>query len=225
MSGKYLEVVEPKLLVFTSSALDKKSKPIFNVFNTITFAEQDGKTKLIMHASVSEATPEAAPHIAGMEEGWTQSLVRLEEFIAKETKNVSNRINFSKVWSGWSSYLQSVLRIVAAFMFMLAGTVNLFAFPAGTPPQGGTVHLISQLGFGSILEIFGGGLLLLGLFTRPIAFLLAGEMAVAYFQFHFPGSVWPVINGGVPAVIYCFVWLYFSAAGAGPWSLDAKLGK
>jgi len=84
---------------------------------------------------------------------------------------------------------------------------------------------MSQVGLGAILEAFGGGLLLVGLFTRPVAFLLAGEMAVAYFQFHAPQSLWPTINSGVPAVLYCFVWLYFSAAGAGPWSLDSRRGK
>jgi putative oxidoreductase len=128
-------------------------------------------------------------------------------------------------WMTAGPRLQSVLRIVAAIMFMLAGSTKLFAFPAGIPPNGGTVTLISQLGIGAALEVFGGALLLLGLFTRPVAFLLAGEMAVAYFQFHFPHGFWPVMNGGVPAVLYCFLWLYFSAAGAGPWSLDAKRGK
>jgi putative oxidoreductase len=133
--------------------------------------------------------------------------------------------NLTLKWSSWGPQLQSVLRIVAAIMFMLAGSTKLFAFPAGIPPSGGTVKLLSQLGLGASMEFFGGALLLLGLFTRPVAFLLAGEMAVAYFQFHFPNSFWPVMNGGVPAVLYCFVWLYFSAAGAGPWSLDAKREK
>ncbi len=128
-------------------------------------------------------------------------------------------------WSGWGPRLQSVLRIVAASMFVLAGTMKLFAFPAGIPPDGGTVPLMSQMGLAGILETFGGGLLLLGLFTRPVAFLLAGEMAVAYFQFSFPQSIWPVLNGGAPAALYSFVWLYFSAAGAGPWSLDAMRGE
>jgi len=128
-------------------------------------------------------------------------------------------------WVTLGPRLQSVLRIVAAIMFMLAGSTKLFAFPAGIPPNGGTMTLISQLGLGATLEVFGGALLLLGLFTRPVAFLLSGEMAVAYFQFHFPQNFWPVMNGGVPAVLYCFLWLYFSAAGAGPWSLDAKRGK
>jgi putative oxidoreductase len=129
--------------------------------------------------------------------------------------------NLIAKWSAWAPRLQSVLRIVAAFMFIQAGTMKLFAFPAGIPPNGGTVALMSQAGLGGILETLGGVLLLLGLFTRPVAFLLAGEMAVAYFQFHFPQSFWTVINGGISAALYCFVWLYFSAAGAGPWSLDA----
>jgi putative oxidoreductase len=116
-----------------------------------------------------------------------------------------------------------VLRIVAAFMFMLSGTMKLFAFPVGVPPNGGTVKLLSQVGLGGFLEAFGGLLLLVGLFTRPVAFVLAGEMAVAYFQFHFPQSFWPVMNNGVPAALYCFLWLFFSAAGPGPWSVDAWL--
>jgi putative oxidoreductase len=133
--------------------------------------------------------------------------------------------NLVTKWSSLGPIMQSVLRIVAAIMFMLAGSTKLFAFPSGIPPNGGTVALISQLGIGAMLEVFGGSFLLFGLFTRPIAFLLSGEMAIAYFQFHSPSSVWPVMNGGVPAVLYCFLWLYFSAAGAGPWSLDARRGK
>jgi putative oxidoreductase len=133
--------------------------------------------------------------------------------------------NFVTKWSAWAPQLQSVLRIVAAIMFFLAGTTKLFAFPAGMPPNGGTAALMSEIGIGGVLEVFGGALLLLGLFTRPVAFLLAGEMAIAYFQFHFPNGFWPTVNGGVAAALYCFVWLYFSAAGAGPWSLDAMRGK
>ena len=128
-------------------------------------------------------------------------------------------------WPAWEPHLRSVLRIAAAYMFMLAGTTKLFAFPAGVPPNGGTVPWISELGLGGALEVFGGGLVLLGLFTRPVAFVLAGEMAVAYFQFHFPKGFWPTVNGGMSAALYCFVWLYFSAAGAGPWSLDARREK
>jgi putative oxidoreductase len=126
-------------------------------------------------------------------------------------------------WSTWGPRLQSVLRIVAAFIFMQSGTMKLFAFPAGVPPNGGTVKLVSQAGLGGFLEVFGGLLLLVGLLSRPAAFVLAGEMAVAYFQFHFPQGFWPVMNNGVPAALYCFLWLFFSAAGPGPWSVDAWL--
>jgi putative oxidoreductase len=128
-------------------------------------------------------------------------------------------------WSGWGPQLQSVLRIVAAFMFILSGTSKLFAFPVGMPPDGATASFLTEAWIGGGLEVFGGGLLLLGLFTRPVAFILAGEMAVAYFQFHYPQGFWPTVNQGMPAVLYCFIWLYFSAAGAGPWSLDARRGK
>lgn len=133
--------------------------------------------------------------------------------------------NIVAKWVSWAPELRSVLRIVAALPFILSGTMKLFAFPAGIPPDGGTIALMSQIGIGAILEVFGGGLLLVGLFTRPVAFLLSGEMAVAYFQFHAPQGFWPTMNGGIPAILYCFIWLYFSAAGAGPWSLDAKREK
>ncbi len=131
----------------------------------------------------------------------------------------------SAAWSAWAPRLLSVLRIVAAFMFITFGSTKLFAFPAGIPPNGGTVPFLSQMWFGAVIEVFGGALLLLGFCTRPIAFVLAGEMAVAYFQFHFPKGFWPSMNGGANAALFCLVWLYFSAAGAGPWSLDALRGK
>jgi putative oxidoreductase len=124
-------------------------------------------------------------------------------------------------WAACAPQLRSVLRIVGALIFITEGTTKLFAFPAGIPPDGHAVHIMSQLGAAGILEFTGGLLLLIGLFTRPVAFILAGEMAIAYFQFHFPHSPWPTINQGMPAVLYCFIWLYISAAGPGPWSLDA----
>ena len=128
-------------------------------------------------------------------------------------------------WPAQASRILGACRIVAAFVFMQSGTMKLFAFPIGVPPNGGTVSLTSQAGLGGILEVFGGALLLVGLFTRPVAFLLAGEMAVAYFQFHAPQSFWLVVNGGTPAVLFCFLWLYLSAAGAGAWSLDGLRAK
>lgn len=124
-------------------------------------------------------------------------------------------------WTAWAPELLSVLRMIAAAAFILAGTSKLFAFPVGMPPNGGTASFPSQVWIGGFLEVFGGLLLLVGLFTRPVAFVLAGEMAVAYFQFHFPQSFWPTVNGGVAAMLYCFLFLYISAAGPGPWSIDA----
>jgi putative oxidoreductase len=124
-------------------------------------------------------------------------------------------------WQSLEPQFRSLLRMVAGFMFFLAGTTKLFAWPAVGP--GSHAELFSQLGLAGILETVGGFLLMIGLFTRPVAFIVAGEMAVAYFQAHLPRSFWPTVNGGQNAALYCFIWLYFSAAGAGPWSLDAKL--
>jgi putative oxidoreductase len=125
------------------------------------------------------------------------------------------------VASTLSPYLRSVLRIVVAILFIAHGTQKLVGYPGARPP----VELMSLLGLASVLETFGGALLLLGLFTRPVAFLLAGEMAVAYFRGHAPNGFWPLLNRGEPAVLFCFIWLYLAAAGPGPWSLDALLGR
>jgi putative oxidoreductase len=119
----------------------------------------------------------------------------------------------------WSARLRSILRIVAAFLFIAHGTQKLFAWPVSEPQS--VVPLVSLQGLAGVLEVFGGLLLLLGLFTRPVAFVLAGEMAVAYFKAHAPRDFWPILNNGELAVLYCFLFLYFAAAGGGPWSLDA----
>jgi putative oxidoreductase len=121
----------------------------------------------------------------------------------------------------WSPQLLSVLRIVAAALFLSHGTLKLFGFPAtpGQPPFSPPMGSLPWIG--GVLETFGGVLLLLGLFTRPVAFLLSGEMAVAYFMMHAPHGSWPLVNGGEAAVLFCFIWLYFAAAGPGPWSVDA----
>ena len=126
-------------------------------------------------------------------------------------------------WKAFSPQLLSVLRIVSAFILIPSGTMKLFAWPMGMPPDGRTAELLSQAGIGGILETFGGALLLLGLFSRPVAFILSGEMAVAYFQFHAPQGFWPSANQGTAAALFCFIFLYISSAGPGPWSLDAKL--
>jgi putative oxidoreductase len=131
--------------------------------------------------------------------------------------------NITVRWRSWTPYLLSILRIVAAFLFMQFGTAKLFGFPAPIMPGGGTAPFGSLVWVASSLEVFGGLFLLIGLFTRPVAFLLSGEMAFAYFMGHAPQGFWPVLNQGHPAVLFCFLFLYLSAAGAGPWSLDAKL--
>jgi putative oxidoreductase len=124
-------------------------------------------------------------------------------------------------WCSWAPYLLSTLRIMAAFVFMQYGTGKLFALPGAIMPDGGTAPLGSLAGIAGALEFVGGLLLLIGLFTRPVAFVLSGEMAVAYFYGHAPLGFWTVLNQGGPAVLYAFLWLYISAAGPGPWSLDA----
>ena len=126
-------------------------------------------------------------------------------------------------WRSVEPYLLSILRIVTAFLFMQYGASKLFAFPAPMTPDGKTVEVASLMGVAAMLELFGGGLLLVGLMTRPIAFLLSGEMAVAYFMAHAPNGFWPLVNQGIPAILFCFLWLFFSAAGPGPLSLDAVI--
>lgn len=128
-------------------------------------------------------------------------------------------------WRSWSPQLLSILRIVLAFLFIQVGSAKWFAFPAAVMPGGGTAAVGSLAWVAGVLEVVGGTLILLGLFTRPVAFILAGEMAFAYFLGHASQGpwLWPVLNQGGLAVIYCFLFLYFSAAGPGPWSLDARL--
>lgn len=117
----------------------------------------------------------------------------------------------------WSPRLLSVLRIVAALLIMQHGAQKLFAFPGASqaPPP-----LMSLQGVAGILEFFGGLLLLLGLFTRPVAFILSGLLAAAYFMAHAPQGFWPMLNRGELAALYSFVFLYLAAAGGGPWSVD-----
>ena len=116
--------------------------------------------------------------------------------------------------------LLSVLRIVTAFLFMMHGMQKLFGFPV---PRATPVELWSLSGIAGLMELVGGGLLLLGLFSRPVAFLLSGEMAVAYFMAHAPADFWPIVNRGELAALYSFVFLYLAAAGGGPWSIDSWL--
>jgi putative oxidoreductase len=126
--------------------------------------------------------------------------------------------------SPWSSRVLSIFRIVAGLVFVSAGTMKLFGVPPSPMPFP-PVHLFSEMGLAGLLETFGGLAIALGLLTRPVAFVLSGEMAVAYFQVHFPRSFFPTANDGVGAVLYCFLFLYLAFAGAGEWSIDALLAR
>ena len=117
----------------------------------------------------------------------------------------------------WAPQLLSILRIVAGLLFLEHGTQKLFGFPPRTIDEP-MLFLVGQGG----LELVGGALILLGLFTRPVAFVLAGNMAFAYFIGHFPRSFFPAVNGGDAAILFCFIFLYLAAAGGGVWSLDAR---
>ena len=122
-------------------------------------------------------------------------------------------------------YVLSLLRIVAGFTFSLHGFQKLFVLLGGMGGTGAKAQFFSLIWFAGFLELVGGLLLILGLFTVPTAFLLSGLMAAAYFMAHFPKGFWPILNGGELAALYCFVFLYLFTAGPGPWSLDRLLRK
>jgi putative oxidoreductase len=117
-----------------------------------------------------------------------------------------------------------LLRVVSGLLFFQAGSLKMFGWFGGMPGQAGsTAPLMSQAGVAGVLEVFGGVAIMLGLLTRPVAFVLSGEMAVAYWQFHAPHGAWPILNHGEAAVLLCFIFLYFAAQGGGDWSLDALI--
>src|SRR5450830_408518 len=123
----------------------------------------------------------------------------------------------------WSPRAQGLLRIIVGFLYLQHGASKLFGVPHVAMFDG--LQLFSLMGAAGVLELVGGSLLLLGLFTRPVAFLLSGQMAVGYFMMHAPSAFLPILNGGEMAVMYCFTFLYFAAAGAGAYSLDGLRGK
>ena len=124
----------------------------------------------------------------------------------------------------WTTLFLAILRVVAALILMQHGSQKLFHYPpSGAPGPVAPLALMSQTGLAGVLEFFGGMLLLLGLFTRPVAFILSGEMAVAYFQVHAPRAFLPIVNRGELAVLLCFVFLYLAFAGGGSWSVDGVM--
>jgi putative oxidoreductase len=126
------------------------------------------------------------------------------------------------VTQAWSPRILSVLRIMTGLLFLQHGTAKLLGFPYIASFD--NLQLASLLGVSGILELVGGVLIVVGLLTRPTAFILSGMMAVAYFIAHAPQDFYPILNQGELAVLYCFVFLYLSVAGAGPWSIDAARG-
>ncbi len=122
----------------------------------------------------------------------------------------------------WTDRMLAVLRVVTGIVFFTTGTMKLFGFPHVPMPP---FPLLSLLGIAGILETVGGTAIILGFCTRPVAFVLAGEMAVAYFHAHFPISVFPQVNNGAPAILDCFIFLYLTVAGAGAWSIDALIAR
>jgi putative oxidoreductase len=127
---------------------------------------------------------------------------------------------FAARWAALAPWLLGLMRIATALLFIEHGTQKYFGFPSVA--EWGIVQPLSLFGIAGILELAGGTLLLLGLFTRPVAFVLSGMMAVAYFLFHLPHGFYPIDNGGDAAILFCFAFLYFSAAGPGAPSLDAR---
>lgn len=122
-----------------------------------------------------------------------------------------------KLLAPFRPHIYALLRIAAGFLFFQHGLPKLFGgFGRPAPAE-----LMSQMGLAGIIEVVGGAMIALGLFTSPIAFLASGEMAVAYFQAHAPRDFWPITNGGELAALYCFVFLYFAAIGSGKWSVDS----
>ncbi len=114
----------------------------------------------------------------------------------------------------------ALLRVVAGLVMFQAGSMKMFGWFGGMP-GGGTASLTSQVGIGGAIEVIGGALIMLGLLTRPAAFILSGQMAVAYWQFHAPKGAWPIVNHGELAAVFSFLYLYFAAQGGGDLSLDA----
>ena len=123
----------------------------------------------------------------------------------------------------WNPRLLGLLRIIVGFLYIQHGTAKLFGAPHVAMFDG--LQLFSLMGAAGVLELAGGALLLLGLFTRPVAFILSGQMAAAYFMAHAPAAFLPILNGGELAVLYCFTFLDFAVAGAGAFSVDGLRGK
>jgi putative oxidoreductase len=170
-------------------------------------------------SSLPAFSPHAYNSLAGILLTQVSLRWRFEHFTSTHCLGAPTMDRSGSFASAWASRLLSVLRIVTAGLFMQHGMAKLFHVPHVASFD--NVQLMSLIGLAGVLELVGGALLVLGLFTRPVAFVLSGEMAFAYFMAHAPKSPLPLLNGGELAVVYCFVFLYFAAAGGGAWSVDA----
>jgi putative oxidoreductase len=150
-----------------------------------------------------------------MRQGWVGRSTRLASSLHEEATREEIGMDQARAVTHF------LLRVVSGLLFVQHGGQKLFGWLGGIPPNGGPAPLLSMAGVGGLIEFVGGIAILLGLFTRPVAFVLAGEMAVAYFLYHQPGGLSPILNQGEPAVLYCFIYLFFAAHGAGEFSLDA----
>jgi putative oxidoreductase len=140
----------------------------------------------------------------------------------QQTKG-DNAMDFTIIPASWAPRLLSILRIMTGLLFLEHSTAKLFKFPA--IKMFANLDLMSLVGVAGVIELVGSILLILGVFSRPVAFILAGEMAVAYFMAHAPSNFFPLLNNGEPAILFCFIFLYIAAAGPGPWSIDASRSK
>ena len=132
-------------------------------------------------------------------------------------------MGFTIIPASWAPYVLSILRIITGLLFLEHSLSKLFHFPPIA--MFANLQILSLVGIAGIIELIGSILLIFGLFTRIVAFILSGEMAFAYFIAHAPRSFFPLLNGGEAAILFCFIFLYIAAAGPGPWSIDAARGK
>jgi putative oxidoreductase len=154
---------------------------------------------------------------------WFHKVLLDERWVWRDHVRVMTEIKESQMYfNNWTPRALSVLRIVTGLLFLEHGTGKLLGFP---PSDQAAATLFSLIGVQGVLELVGGFLILIGLFTRPVAFILAGDMAVAYFMAHAPKSFFPTINGGQLAILFCFVFLFLAVAGGGIWSADEQLAR
>jgi putative oxidoreductase len=130
-----------------------------------------------------------------------------------------------RILGPYSLYLYAIMRIVVGFLFACHGAQKLFGVLSGLGPSGESAPLFSLMGFAGVIELVGGLLIIVGWLTGYVAFIASGQMAFAYFMAHYPRGFWPILNGGEPPVLFCFIFLYMASKGAGVWSIERTFGR